>query len=94
MKKIQLSKCLRTRQAKWRTYVDQKIKTSYSFFNGERAYIANNESSKPRTAVEAGASPQTKEWESAMKSERKSLMQNEVWDLVELPSGRSAVGYK
>ena len=34
--------------------------------------------------AEARASPQKKEWESAMKSEMKSLMQNEVWDQVEL----------
>ena len=63
-------------------------------FYGERAYIANSEPSEPRTAAEARASPQKKEWESAMKSEMKSLMQNEVWDLVELPNGRSAVGCK
>ena len=29
-----------------------------------------------------------------MKSEMKSLLQNEVWDHVELPSGRNAVGCK
>ena len=63
-------------------------------FYGERVYIANGESGEPRTAAEARASPQKKEWESAMKSEMKSLMHNDVWDLVELPNGRSAVGCK
>ena len=43
---------------------------------------------------EARASPQKKEWDSAMKSEMKSLMHNNVWDLVELPNGRSEVGCK
>jgi len=29
-----------------------------------------------------------------MKNEMNSLVQNDVWDLVELPNGRSTVGYK
>ena len=31
-------------------------------FYGERVYIANGESDEPRTAAEARASPQKKEW--------------------------------
>ena len=63
-------------------------------FYGERVYIANGETGEPRTAAEARASPQKKEWESAMKNEMNSLVQNDVWDLVELPNGRSTVGCK
>ena len=35
-----------------------------------------------------------KEWKVAMESEMKSLQENNVWDLVELPPGRKMVGNK
>ena len=71
----------------------ERVKRPTDFY-GERVCIANGEPGEPRTVAEARASPQKKEWESAMKSEMKSLMQNDVWDLVELPNGRNAVGCK
>ncbi len=63
-------------------------------FYGVRVNIADGEPREPRTVTEARASPQHKEWENAMNSEMKSLKQNDVWDLVELPSGKSTVGSK
>ena len=38
--------------------------------------------------------PNAKEWKLATDSEYSSLMENDTWDLVELPEGRTAVGCK
>ena len=35
-----------------------------------------------------------KEWKLAANSEYKSLMENEMWELVELPSGQKPIGRK
>ena len=43
---------------------------------------------------EALSSPNQNKWYNAMKEEMKSLVENHVWDLVELPTGRKAVGSK
>ena len=42
---------------------------------------------EPRTMEEALTSEYSKEWKAAADSEYKSLMENETWDLVELPDG-------
>ena len=47
---------------------------------------------EPLTVDEAVASPDKGEWKTAMEKEMKSLKENEVWELVELPEGRKAVG--
>ena len=36
----------------------------------------------------------SKEWKSAADSEYSSLMQNETWNLVRLPKGRTTIGCK
>ena len=43
---------------------------------------------------EALSSENNEEWHKAMKSEIESLQKNNVWELEELPEGRSAVGCK
>ena len=48
----------------------------------------------PTTIEEATTCPDKSEWTAAMKTEMKSLFDNKVWDLVELPEERKAVGSK
>ena len=50
--------------------------------------------SEPSSVSEAMASPNREKWRSAMEGEVKSLLENEVWDLVKLPKGRKTVGSK
>ena len=57
------------------------------------AYSAQ-EIPEPATIDEALGSPHAKEWKLATDSEYRSLMENDTWDLVELPEGRTAVGCK
>jgi len=46
--------------------------------------------SEPRTIEEAVTGQYVKNWKEAADSEYKSLMENETWDLVELPSNKTA----
>ena len=46
---------------------------------------------EPRTLEEALASEHGEQWKAAADSEFKSLMDNETWDLVDLPDGREAI---
>ena len=64
------------------------------YYGGEWATAANNDDNEPRTAKEALTSPQKTKWIKAMEKEMASLQTNEVWDLVELPKDRKAVGSK
>ena len=47
---------------------------------------------EPRSIEEALTGDCTKEWKEAADEEYKPLMENETWDLVELPSGRKPIG--
>lgn len=49
---------------------------------------------EPRTYKEAISSPEKEKWIKAMKEEIESMSSNEVWNLVELPHGRKAIGGK
>ena len=49
---------------------------------------------EPNTIEEALASEYSKEWKEAADSEYKSLMENDTWELVELPENREAIGCK
>ena len=49
---------------------------------------------EPRTMEEALTSEYSKEWKAAADSEYKSLIENETWDLVELPDGEKPIGCK
>ena len=46
------------------------------------------------TYQEAVSSPVQPKWKKAMRAEMKTLKENEVWELVELPSGWKTVGNK
>ena len=61
-------------------------------FYGERVNVVSQSLEEPRSIKEAISSPEKLQWEKAM--EEKSLKENEVWDLVELPKGRKAIGSK
>lgn len=49
---------------------------------------------EPETFKEAMESPDYEKWQEAMKSEIRSLKDNQTWDLVELPKGRKALPCK
>ena len=49
---------------------------------------------EPQSMEEALASGLSKEWKQAADAEYKSLMDNQTWDLVELPKGRKTIGSK
>ena len=49
---------------------------------------------EPKTIEEALASDHAKEWKIAADSEYEALLQNETWELVELPEDREAIGCK
>ncbi|CAB4028654.1 Hypothetical predicted protein, partial [Paramuricea clavata] len=63
-------------------------------YYGEWATAANHDKNEPRTVKEALSSPQKTKWVKAMEKEMESLKTNEVWNLVELPENRKAVGSK
>jgi hypothetical protein len=52
------------------------------------------ENDEPATYDEAMMSPDSNKWHEAMKSEMKSMYENQVWTLVELPNDRKAVENK
>jgi transposase InsO family protein len=49
---------------------------------------------EPETLDEALASDYAKEWKAAADQEYKALIENDIWDLVELPRNRKSVGCK
>ena len=60
----------------------------------EHCAYSVQEISEPGTIDEALSSPHAKEWKLATDSEYQSLIENDTWDLVELPEGRTAIGCK
>ena len=52
------------------------------------------EISEPRTFEEAMTSDYAQEWKAAADSEYQSLLENDTWELVELPHGWKAIGCK
>ena len=57
-------------------------------------YSANATEKEPTTVREALESSERNEWHTAMEKEMESILSNNVWDLVELPSGKRLVGNK
>ena len=58
----------------------------------EHCAYSVHEIPEPETFDEALSSPHAKEWKLATDSEYQSLIDNDTWDLVELPEGRTTVG--
>ena len=63
-------------------------------FYGERANVSDSLAKEPTILEEVLKSSNNEKWFEAMTKEMKSLDDNKVWDLVELPKGRSPVGSK
>ena len=60
-------------------------------YYGIRVYVCKIE---PTTVEEVLSTPEKDHWYQAMEKEMKSLKDNDIWELVELPKGRKAVGSK
>ncbi|KAK1660603.1 hypothetical protein QYE76_048762, partial [Lolium multiflorum] len=56
--------------------------------------IVDNNDEDPATYEEAMMSPDSNKWQEAMKSEMRSMYDNKVWTLVDLPDSRKAVENK
>ena len=56
--------------------------------------IAPQNDGKPKIINEALSSPKAKEWIKTMEEEMESMNDNQVRDLVDLPSGRKSIGNK
>ena len=56
--------------------------------------IASQDDDEPKTVQEALSSSVSYEWMKAMNNEMKFMRTNQVWDLVDLPLGRKAIGNK
>ena len=63
-------------------------------YYGESVSIAKDGLEEPTTVSEALTSQQKVKWKEAMEAEMRSLQDNDVWDLMELPKGRKSVGCK
>jgi len=59
-----------------------------------RIYTATELGKEPETVTEALCSTEKEQWRTAMQKEMDSIHSNDVWDLVELPKDRKAVGSK
>ena len=56
--------------------------------------IAPQDEDEPRNINEALNCPNKEKWIYAMKEEMESMKSNQVWELVDLPKGRRAIGNK
>ena len=56
--------------------------------------IASQDDDEPKTVQEAPSSSISNVWMEVMNDEMESMRTNQVWDLVDLPSGRKAIGNK
>ena len=56
--------------------------------------IASQDDDEPKIVQEALSSSVSDEWMKAMNDEMESMKTNQVWDLVDLPSGQKTIGNK
>ena len=63
-------------------------------YYGVWVYTATEQQEEPHTVSEALSSTEKDQWKSAMQMEMDSIHSNDVWDLVELPAHRKAIGSK
>ena len=80
----------RTREPPVRYGVDEYTAAA----NAEHVASAAYQIAEPQTMDEALGSDYSTEWKQAADAEYDSLMENQTWDLVELPSGRTPIGSK
>ena len=63
-------------------------------FYATRANIISQNPKEPKSIEEAVSGTEKSMWEKAMEVEMQSLEENNIWDFVELPEGRRAIGSK
>ena len=63
-------------------------------YYGVWVYTATEQHEEPHAVSEALSSTEKDQWKSAMQMEMDSIHSNDVWDLVELPAHRKAIGSK
>jgi len=63
-------------------------------YYGEWVGIAHSVPVEPQNVKQALSGPSKAKWQEAMEREMESLNENSVWELVELPEDRKAVGSK
>ena len=85
----QLRRSERSRQPPVRYGIDEYATPSVQHVALKAYQIA-----EPQSMEEALTSDLSSEWKQAADSEYKSLMDNQTWDLVELPDGREPIGSK
>ncbi|XP_022899289.1 uncharacterized protein LOC111412586 [Olea europaea var. sylvestris] len=61
---------------------------------GKVFLVSPANSEEPSSVQEALSCPAKEKWKNAMEEEMESMKSNQVWDLVDLPSGRKAIGNK
>jgi hypothetical protein len=71
-----------------------KIPRRHFEIEGDVFMVAPQDDDEPRSYHKAIASPTSNEWMKAMNEEIESMRTNQVWDLVDLPPGRKAIGNK
>ena len=54
--------------------------------------VAQHVSAEPKFVKETLSGPNARKWTDAMKNEMESTRTNQVWDLVDIPPGRKAIG--
>ncbi|KAM1902395.1 hypothetical protein ACFX14_031111 [Malus domestica] len=69
----------------------KRIKVSKNFGPDFISFLSENE---PRTFTEAMSSSEAPLWKEAIKSEMESIMENNTWELVDLPPGSKPIGHK
>ena len=85
---------VRHRQPPVRYGLDEYADTAMSSSTVNHLAYHVSEIKEPLTIEEALASDQAHAWKEAADSEYTSLIENETWDLVELPAGRKPIGSK
>ena len=77
-----------------RSVRDRIPRRRFEIEGGEIFLAAQEGMVEPRNVREALAGPNARDWIRAMEEEMDSMKKNHVWDLVDLPAGRKAVGNK
>ena len=84
-----------TNPHKSRTQVEprrsKRTRTSKSFGPDFLTYLLEDE---PQSFKEAMSSPEAPYWKEAIKDEVESILQNHMWELVDLPPCSKPLGYK
>jgi hypothetical protein len=73
---------------------ERRLSKRYSPSNFRSNFSLSITDDDPRTVREAVDSEDGNLWKRAMEEEMASLDKNEVWDLVQLPTGRKPIGRK